>query len=1105
MPDKDQLILSRKTAEHLLEGISFFKENPAAKEWQNLDQDLFLFLCRELCQLPAEGEENLNDYLARLEDFLKKIINEELTAPSLPQNLEELVEAWENFSAQKDAHVLPPPKVNSPTVEDWIKTLKEKSAEEEVAPKIKAVLETAAPHLSSQDKTVLGEKISEEIAKTPFLTLPREEKEAVAQKVVEKSLGEKRILLGEEQRQALIKAMVEPAPTLPSRNQVAKEIEDRVESLVSRHLPSLSPDQKQLLARQLVEETIAPVIPPEEALLKPSLWLAKAPELKTPPEIAAKAEAIIETSVSQASEEQKEALKKEVGKIIRGEEKIGPATEKWQETFRQTLAREGIKPGVKAVLETAAPHLSSQDKTVLGEKISEEIAKTPFLTLPREEKEAVAQKVVEKSLGEKQILTPPVFKNFQEQIKETLKVSLGKVEPEIIKEISPIVTEALAVNLPFSAPKELASLNPSEKGEIVEKTIEAALPDIGEFLVAKGVNLSPQETANFLDQLTIATNDNLEKLTIVPLENRLPQEKIAKTEGSATPALAALLHPRQTATLIFNPQLGRNLEALDKNPSLPFSLAAEGEEASPGEKIKNIFLQKGINFQSVNLVKPLKEETESLILAAKGIKSGDIGAAIKAAQEENRPVEEIKKLEEIFSRQLGFEKKFPQLAQKFFRFREAKEIVSGQKNDQKLPSWPFTQIKSQTNLETIRWKILETANRFLAKIGLVKEEESPSGKTIQSSQIWYYPQKIFQTVASFWQKTGLGKTVKSWFSQQTHRFWQSALGQIKGFSKAGIKKAAREGAKKGVTKAITWLSTKLAATKLGATLGSIAPGVGNVVGAIVGLVIDVGLSLFKKGGEFLEKLTGGQTEAEQKLKTALGPFSFLVSPLVLIFIIALGAPLILVFLTVTNIGGAFLGPAGGEEAVPSLPSLPSLPPNIDNHLAESVIQIIRDCGYKDPDPEKYGTSYINKDNVDDIVACINASSLSDSQKDAIVSNFKTSVGDHTSLQCVGFAQAIADAQGIFLPDECGHAKGYINCPSIPSSRYTNEPSVGVFAVFGSGTWGHIGIITAVTANEDGIKRCRFASAGGNPDNSNGGDIDVVEYPCDSFDALIKPN
>ena len=115
------------------------------------------------------------------------------------------------------------------------------------------------------------------------------------------------------------------------------------------------------------------------------------------------------------------------------------------------------------------------------------------------------------------------------------------------------------------------------------------------------------------------------------------------------------------------------------------------------------------------------------------------------------------------------------------------------------------------------------------------------------------------------------------------------------------------------------------------------------------------------------------------------------------------------------------------------------------------------------------------------------------------------MGNYTSLQCVGFAQAVADALGVSLPDRCGDANGYINCPYIPSNRYTNEPSAGVFAVFDSGIWGHIGVITAVTTNEAGNKICRFASAWGKPDHQEGGSVHIVEYPCDSFDALIKPN
>jgi hypothetical protein len=193
------------------------------------------------------------------------------------------------------------------------------------------------------------------------------------------------------------------------------------------------------------------------------------------------------------------------------------------------------------------------------------------------------------------------------------------------------------------------------------------------------------------------------------------------------------------------------------------------------------------------------------------------------------------------------------------------------------------------------------------------------------------------------------------------------------------------------------------------------------------------------------------------------------------------------------VGGAFINSFSEETTAPSYPLLPPVPPQPDNHLAEQLIQIIHSCGYD---------SYINKNNINDIVACINASSLNDFQKGALISNFKISVDYNTSLQCVGFTQAIADAQGIFLPN-CGNAKDYINCSAL-SGRYINEPSPGVFGVL-DGQWGHIGVITAVTTNEAGNKICRFASAWGNPRHLEGGNIDIVEYPCNSFDALIKPN
>jgi len=87
---------------------------------------------------------------------------------------------------------------------------------------------------------------------------------------------------------------------------------------------------------------------------------------------------------------------------------------------------------------------------------------------------------------------------------------------------------------------------------------------------------------------------------------------------------------------------------------------------------------------------------------------------------------------------------------------------------------------------------------------------------------------------------------------------------------------------------------------------------------------------------------------------------------------------------------------------------------------------------------------------------------------------------------------------------CGDARDYVNCNKISSDRYTNNPTPGVFGVFLDNKNGHIGVITAVTTNIAGAKICRFASAWGNPGSTKGGNVNIKEYPCSSFDTFIKP-
>ena len=814
MTNEEKIILSPQSAQFLLGGVNFFRQNPQAPDWNNLKKETFLVLVQHLSQLTPEEKESLTDYLGRLEQYLNQIVNQELIAPSLPPNLKELVTALEEFQKQQDADVKPPPEIKAPTIEEWIENL---------------------------------------------------------------------------------------------------------------------------------QRTIAP-------------------------------------------------------------EKTKNLQEKTQSVLEQIVA---------------AP-------------------------------------------------------------KETLE------------QIIPPITKAVAINTPSLTNKEINQLSSLEKNEIIKNIYNAALPEIATALVKNNISLSGEQTTKLIDQLTLQTKEPILALSAVPPENRFPSPiEPHKTEGTATPILVKILHPQQTIATIFNRQERQISQALKKDPTLPYTIAPQ-DEAPLGEQIRSILIVKGINNQTAPLTQSLKQEVQGLVFAVRGISSDVLSQALEQGKICNRPGEEINQIAFLLNYQKDFEEKHPRLAQIFKRFHYHQEILTGVKNDQVLPASPYWLVKSANQQldQSRRWQFLHQINTVFEKTGLVIRKEVSPYKEIIYNRFSFYINYGWQKVADWWQKTGIGKKIASRAQIGVKKFFENTLGQFKLLGKAGVKKATKEGVKRGVSKAITWIATKFAATKLGTTLGSIAPGIGNAIGAVVGFVIDLGISLFKKGGEFLSKLTGGQTEAEQKIKIALGPFSFLVSPLVLIFIIALGAPIILILLTITSEGSAFLNPEVGGEPIPSLPSVTPQP---ENHLAEQIIKILYDCGYD---------SYINKTNQNGVIKCINDSSLTDSQKEKIINNFKGSTSQFSSLQCVAFARAIAEAKGVLLPP-CGDAKDFLNCSDIPSERYTNEPKDAFFGVFG-GNFGHIGIITAVTTNEAGNKICRFASAWGKPDNQNGGKINIIEYYCDQFDALIKP-
>jgi len=612
MVNEEKLILSLKSAQFLLEGVRFFHQNPKAPDWNNLKRETFLVLTQHLSQLPPEKEESLHNYLGRLEQYLSQIINQELTAPSLPPNLKELVTAFEEFQKQQDANVKSPTKIKAPTIEEWIKSL------------------------------------------------------------------------------------------------------------------------------QLQEKT----------------------------------------------------------------------------------------------------------QSVLGQTVA--------------------------------------------------------ASKETLKQVAPEITKAVAANAPQLTKEEINQLSSLEKNKIIENVYNAALPEIAATLTENNINLSGKQTANLINQLTLQTQDHIFTLSTVPPENRFPQPtEPYKTEGTAVPILTKILHPRETIAALFNRQEQQIVQALKKSPTLPYEIAPQNETPL-GEQIRNILIVNGINSQTIPLVQSLKQETQGLIFAVRGISSDVLSQALKQGKISNRPGEEINQIAFLLNYQKGFEKKHPRLTQMFKSFHYNQEILTGVKNDQILPAPPYWLVKSSNQQldQSRRWQFLRQINIVFEKTGLAVHEKVSPYKDVIHNRFAFYINRGWQTIANWWRKTGWGKKLSSRAQIGVKKFFENILSQSRLFKKTGIKKA------------FSWLTIKLAGTKLGAILGSIAPGIGNAAGAVIGFVIDTSINLFRKGiglfNNFLTGVTASQTEAEQKVKATLGPFSFLVSPLVIILIIAIGAPAILTFLVTTNSGSAFI-------------------------------------------------------------------------------------------------------------------------------------------------------------------------------------------------------
>lgn len=270
-------------------------------------------------------------------------------------------------------------------------------------------------------------------------------------------------------------------------------------------------------------------------------------------------------------------------------------------------------------------------------------------------------------------------------------------------------------------------------------------------------------------------------------------------------------------------------------------------------------------------------------------------------------------------------------------------------------------------------------------------------------------------------------------------------------------------------------------------LAAVAIGVGIVVIvpslAVVGIIIaalGTFIALTGAGG-----ILGGIAFTTVSFFTALvaGPVvGFSIVTAVIIGVIALSS---LTFFIVMTTAGAFILPQGGSLRVPGAPVTASAPECASaRHFAEEVVCQVQSCNIQ----------YVTPSTITETENCLRKSSLTN--KEIIISYFKSSVASYTNLQCVGFVQGVMAALG--KPLEGRNAMVYVEKP-VPAG-YTfftdiNQIQIGDLAVDKHGDWGHIAIIVAKDGNTITVSNASGES----------GFIGNRIYPAPVFDGYLRAN
>ncbi|MDD3679254.1 MAG: CHAP domain-containing protein [Candidatus Shapirobacteria bacterium] len=518
------------------------------------------------------------------------------------------------------------------------------------------------------------------------------------------------------------------------------------------------------------------------------------------------------------------------------EEAVAPIglPEEQKETVKETLTQE-ITASVPMVVITRP----EQEKSI-KEKISRAFEKEKT-TVVSSTKQALVNQQLQELADRARFLTVPIaVKTQPSPTQKTLEETIAKVlrqqtpikEEAAVQKVAQAITQVISQKVPKLDKSEQAGLSALEKFALVENTINASLPEIVQALT------NPEITSLPIEKTTINPQDGQEFLQLLTGQINQPVLDLSSSLKED------LNRTRQQKVSFLRPETKIIFDQLEENPLLPYQLIPQEELQPLGNQIRAVVNYRGISPGSAEIIQYQNEEAAGLRSAIEGKTSFWWQNQTNRFQAQGAEEAIITQTTKRFNLQLHFEEKFPQ----FKNFYQQAFSWSGPRK------W-FNQVTSPI-------------------AGLVKEK-----------------------VGSWWQKTGLAKKLAQRAESKASLFFKKTLGSFSIF-KAGVKKTLQEGAKKGVTKAISWLATKLAATKLGAILGSIAPGIGNAIGAAVGFVIDVGLGLIRGGfrlfSNVLQKVSGGETEAEKTIKANFGPLGKIaLSPITLIVI---GVPILIILL-----------------------------------------------------------------------------------------------------------------------------------------------------------------------------------------------------------------